>query len=163
MNRNAKLWLTIFVLFVFLFTGTKCKYSFFSSNILFLWLQRQVKMPCNHIFFQFPLQKIEVYKEVLYTITHTIGAGGSNQGAGGGHSAASSGMQPEQPKGNQQQLPLLLKDELYSYARSAFGFDLAQHRQLLSLTAEQKVNNFKQQTFMKLYTEYPKRFILHWT
>ena len=76
----------------------------------------------------------------MYTITHKIGTGGSRQGTGGGHSAASTGLQAS-PSKSSQQLPLLLKDELYSYARNAFGFNMAEHRKLLSLTAEQKVNN----------------------
>jgi hypothetical protein len=84
------------------------------------------------------MKKIEVYKEVLYTITHKIGTGGARQGPGGGHSAASTGLQASPSKTNQQ-LPLLLKDELYSYARNAFGFSMPGHRKLLSLTAEQKV------------------------
>ena len=96
---------------------------------------------------------MEVYKEVLYTITHKIGTGGSNQGTGGVHSAASTGTQPEKPKLNQQQLPLLLKDELYSYARKAFEYDLALHNQLLYLTAEQKVTNFKEHAFMKSHND----------
>ena len=86
-------------------------------------------------------KKIEVYKEVLYTITHKIGTGGARHGTGGGKSAASTGLQPSPSKTNQQ-LPLLLKDELYSYARDAFGFSNAGHRKLLSLTAEQKVSKF---------------------
>ena len=84
------------------------------------------------------LQKVEVYKEVLYTITHKIGTGGGRQAVGGGHSAASTGLNPS-PSKNNQQLPLMLKDELYSYARNAFGFSMAGHRKLLSLTAETKV------------------------
>ena len=84
------------------------------------------------------LQKVEVYKEVLYTITHKIGTGGGRQAVGGGHSAASTGLDPS-PSKNNQQLPLMLKDELYSYARNAFGFSMAGHRKLLSLTAETKV------------------------
>ena len=83
-------------------------------------------------------QKVEVYKEVLYTITHKIGTGGGRQAVGGGHSAASTGLNSSQSKNNQQ-LPLMLKDELYSYARNAFGFSMAGHRKLLSLTAETKV------------------------
>ena len=35
----------------------------------------------------------------------------------------------------------MLKDDLYSYARNAFGFSVAGHRKLLSLTAETKVLN----------------------
>ena len=77
---------------------------------------------------------------MLYTITHKIGTGRTRQGTGGGHSAASTGLQPS-PSKSSQQLPLLLKDELYSYARNAFGFNMTEHRKLLSLTAEQKVNN----------------------
>ena len=80
-----------------------------------------------------------MYKEVLYTITHKIGTGGARQGTGGGHSAASTGLLPSPSKSNQQ-LPLLLKDELYSYARNAFGFSVAGHRKLLSLTEEKKVS-----------------------
>ena len=96
-------------------------------------------MSSLHIIFLSFIKKIEVYKEVLYTITHKIGTGGSRQGTG--HiSAASTGLQPS-PSKSSQQLPLLLKDELYSYARNAFGFNIAEHRKLLSLTAEQKVNN----------------------
>ena len=86
-------------------------------------------------------KKIEVYKEVLYTITHKIGTGGARHGTGGGKSAASTGLQPS-PSKTSQQLPLLLKDELYSYARDAFGFSNAGHRKLLGLTAEQKVSKF---------------------
>ena len=86
------------------------------------------------------IKKIEVYKEVLYTITHKIGTGGARQGPGGGHSAASTGLQPSPSKTNQQ-LPLLLKDELYSFAREAFGFSMAGHRKLLGLIAEQKVKS----------------------
>ena len=87
------------------------------------------------------IKKIEVYKEVLYTITHKIGTGRGRQGGGGGHSAASTGLHPS-PSKSSQQLPLLLKDELYSYARNAFGFTMEEHRRLLSLTTEQKVQNF---------------------
>ena len=75
---------------------------------------------------------------MLYTITHKIGTGGGRQAVGGGHSAASTGLNPS-PSKNNQQLPLMLKDELYSYARNAFGFSMAGHRKLLSLTAETKV------------------------
>ena len=86
----------------------------------------------------------------MYTITHKIGTGGGRQAVGGGHSAASTGLNSSQSK-NKQQLPLMLKDELYSYARNAFGFSMAGHRKLLSLTAETKVGKHA-----KIWHEYRK-------
>ena len=65
--------------------------------------------------FTFPFQKELLYKEVLYTIRNKIGGGGqSNQF-------------------------LMLKDELYSYAKAAFRYDDETHVRLMELATEEKV------------------------
>ena len=64
----------------------------------------------KNIFFQKEL----LYKEVLYTIRNKVGGGQSNQF-------------------------LILKDELYSYAKEAFQYTDETHARLMELATEEKV------------------------
>ena len=63
------------------------------------------------------LQKELLYKEVLYTIRNKIGGGQSGQF-------------------------LILKDELYSYAKEAFQHNDETHARLMELATEEKVRIF---------------------
>ena len=100
------------------------------------------------------MQRQNLYKEVLFTVTHKLG--GPNHvnnigsrlmgnllavasGIGGGVGGGGAGGGAQQSQKELQQQHNLVKERLLEYAQEAFGVDKEEHRRIMGEAVEEKV------------------------